>query len=175
MKILVISASPRNNSHSRVLANVAFNYFKEKKLEVNMIDLNENRVDSFRGFGEEYSEETLKAIEAMNEHDLFIISTPVYNLSFSSALKNLFEHLNVKNQKGKVAGFIMNAGGPISHIQVHSNLNTMMNYFAIFSNPKAVYVNYADFDKEMKVSSELVKERIKYLVDSSIDIAGKLK
>ena len=130
MKILIISASPRKNSHSRVLADAAFNYLekKEGEFEASMIDLYETKVDVFRGFGEDYNEETKKVIEMLKEHDIFIISTPVYNSSFSSVLKNIFEHSNYKALKGKTAGFIMNAGGGISFINVHSDLNSLINY-----------------------------------------------
>ena len=176
MKILIISASPRKNSHSRVLADSAFDYLKEKKeeIEVNMIDLYETKVDIFRGFGEDYNEKTDKVIEMLKEHDIFIISTPVYNASFSSVLKNIFEHSNYKALKGKTAGFIMNAGGPVSFVNVHSDFNTLMNYFGIFSNPSSVNVLPKDFDKEMKLEGDVVKERIKDLVDSTIEIGKKL-
>lgn len=177
MKILIISASPRKNSHSRVLADAAFNYLekKEGKFEVSMIDLYETKVDVFRGFGEEYNEETNKVIEMLKDHDVFIISTPVYNASFSSVLKNIFEHSNYKALKGKTAGFIMNAGGPVSFVNVNSDLNSLMNYFGMFSNPTSANVLPKDFDKEMKLEGEVVKERIKDLVDSTIDIGKKLE
>lgn len=177
MKILIISASPRKNSHSRVLADSAFDYLekKEGEFEVSMIDLYETKVDIFRGFGEDYSEETQKVIEMLKENDVFIISTPVYNSSFSGALKNIFEHSNYKALKGKTAGFIMNAGGPISFVNVNSDLNSLMNYFGMFSNPTSANVLPKDFDKEMKLEGDVVKERIKDLVDSSIEIGKKLK
>jgi len=178
MKILIISASPRKNSHSRVLADSAFNYLEKKKSEekhsVSMIDLYENKMDIFRGFGEDYNEETNKVIDMLKEHDVFIISTPVYNASFSSVLKNIFEHSNYKALKGKTAGFIMNAGGPISFVKTQGDLNSMMNYFSIFSNPSAAHVLPKDFDKEMKLEGESVKERIKDLVDSTVELGTKL-
>jgi len=176
MKILIISASPRKNSHSRVLADAAFNYLEKKKgdFKISMIDLYDTKVDVFRGFGEDYNEETDKVIEMLRDHDVFIISTPVYNASFSSVLKNIFEHSNYKALKGKTAGFIMNAGGGISFVNVYSDLNSLMNYFGVFSNPSSVNVLPKDFDKEMKLEEETVKERIKDFVDSTIDIGKKL-
>lgn len=179
MKILIISASPRKNSHSRVLADAAFDYLEKKKLgeklEIGMIDLYETKVDIFRGFGEDYNEETKKVIEMLKEHDVFIISTPVYNASFSSVLKNIFEHSNYKALKGKTAGFIMNAGGGISFVRVNADLNSLMNYFGIFSNPSVVNVLPKDFDKEMNLEGETAKERIKDLVDSTIEMGMKLR
>ena len=177
MKILIISASPRKNSHSRVLADAAFNYLEKKKgdFEVSMIDLYETKVDIFRGFGEDYNEETNKVIEMLKDHDVFIISTPVYNSSLSSVLKNIFEHSNYKALKGKTAGFIMNAGGPVSFVNVNSDLNSLMNYFGIFSNPSAAHILPKDFDDKMNLSDEAPKERIKNLVDSTIEIGKKLK
>lgn len=176
MRLLIISGSPRKNSHSRALSNVALEYAKKtKKFGVEILDLHKNPLESFQGFEKSYGKKTKKAIEALKNCDAFIISTPVYNASFSGAVKNIFEHSNYKSLKGKVASFIINAGGKKSFENVHAQLNSLMNYFSIFSNPKAVYISPEHFGKDNKVKDETVKERIHELVDSTLAIVDKLK
>ncbi len=174
MRTLIIAGSPRKNSYTNVLAKFAYDYAKEKGKEVDLLDLSKTQLDPFRGFGENYSKETVDTIESIKKiYNLLLIATPVYDSGFSSAIKNIFEHSNYKELKGKTAGFIIMASGKISHLLVHTQLNAMMNYFGIFSNPKGVYAAGDDF-KEMTLTSEIIKERIKDLVDSSVEIAEKL-
>lgn len=173
MKILIISGSPRKNSHSKVLANIAQNYLINKSAKWELIDLSEISVENFKGFEETYNENTKKAVHKLKESDVIIISTPVYNNSFSGAVKNIFEHSNYKELKGKVASFIINSGRQASFNSTHFQLNALMNYFDIFSNPKAVYAFSDDFEG-LKLINETIKERIIDLCDSSIELGKKL-
>lgn len=176
MKVLILSASPRKNSHSRALADVAIEYFQKTfKKKPEILDLNATKVDIFRGFGEKYSPATVKAIEALKEADAVIISTPVYNASFSSVLKNIFEHSNYKSLKGMVVGFIINGGTQKSFENVQTLLTSMMNYFGIFSNPQPVFVYSGDFEGiTTKLSNDSIKDRIADLVDSTVELKKKL-
>ncbi len=179
MKLLIISGSPRKNSHSRALANIALEYakekFKDKNAEIEFLDLYENPMQSFKGFGEEYDKKTQKAIQALKSCDSCIISTPVYNASYSGAVKNLFEHSNYKALRGMIASFILNAGGKISFENVHTQLNSLMNYFSVFSNPKAVYVSPENFKEgRVELKDDTIKDRIEELIESTIDISKKL-
>ena len=174
MKILIIAASPRKGSYTNRLAGFAYDYAKEKGADVDILDLEKTPLDPFRGYGEKYSKHTKDTIKAIKEkYQLLIIASPVYDSGFSSALKNIFEHSNYKELKGKVAGFIIMASGRISSLLVQSQLVAMMDYFGIFSNPKAVHAAIEDFTGE-ELTSEVIKERIKNLVDSSINMAEKL-
>ncbi len=174
MKTLVIAASPRKNSYTNVLAKFAHDYAKEKKLDADLLDLSKTPLDYFRGYGEEYSKFTIETINAIKDkYQLLILATPVYDSGFSAALKNIFEHSNYKELKGKTAGFIIMASGKISSLLVQEQLNSLMNYFGIYSNPKAVHATMEDFDG-MNLKSEAIQERIKELVDSSIDMAERL-
>lgn len=174
MKILVISGSPRKNSYTSVLAKFAYDYAKEKKLDVDFLDLSKTLIDPFRGYGEKYSQETIETIKSIKDkYQLLIIATPVYDSGFSAAIKTIFEHSNYKELKGKTAGFIIMSSGKISSLLVQGQLVSMMNYFGIFSNPKAVYAAMDNFEA-MNIKSEAIQERLKELVDSSVDMAEKL-
>jgi NAD(P)H-dependent FMN reductase len=175
MKALIIAGSPREGSYSKILADIAYDYAKSNHKEVgfDFLDLAKTQIDSFKGPSAEYGEETRKIISSLKDYDLFIISTPVYNSVFSSAVKNLFEHAHYKEIRGKVAGFIIMSSGKKSHLIVQSQLAAMMTYFEILSNPKAVFAIDEDF-ADMKLNNEDIEERIKSLIDSSVRIAEKL-
>lgn len=179
MKLLIISGSPREDSHSLALANVAIDYAKnleQENLEVELLNLHENKMQRFEGFGEKYDEKTQRAISMLRGCDACIISTPVYNASYSGVVKNLFEHSNYKMLKGKIAGFILNAGGKISFENVRTQLNSLMNYFSIFSNPKTVYASPEHFKEgSVELKDDLIQDRIEELVDSTLKLAGNLK
>ena len=87
----------------------------------------------------------------------------------SSALKNLFEFVDYKALEGKTAGFIIKAGGNISFLQVQGQLQALMNYFRVLSNPREVFVTDDDFDGKT-LKNLRIKERLKKLIDETIKI-----
>ncbi|MGA2130217.1 MAG: NADPH-dependent FMN reductase [Candidatus Pacearchaeota archaeon] len=174
MKILIIGASPRKNSYTNILADFTYKYAKEKNLDVDLLNLSETPLDYFRGYGETYSKFTADTISAIKDnYQLLILATPVYDSAYSAALKNIFEHSNYKELKGKTAGFIIMASGKISSLLVQGQLVSLMNYFGIYSNPKAVHATMEDFEG-MELKSEVIQERIKELIDSTAEMAEKL-
>jgi len=81
----------------------------------------------------------------------------------------LFEFVNYKALEGRVAGFVLKSGGSISFLQVQGQLQALMNYFRVVSNPRAVFVTDEDFDG-MKLKNVNIEERIKRLVDETINM-----
>jgi FMN reductase len=169
MRILVISGSPREQSYTRVLTRIAYDYAKKKHKdhEVILLDLKEIKLEGFRGLEERYYKITEDTIKLIENTDVFIIGSPVYNGIFSSLLKNLFEFVNYKALEGSFAGFIIMSGGLISYLQVQGQLTALMNYFRVISNPRAVYVSTDDFDDKMELKDEKIKNRIERLVDET--------
>ena len=178
MNILVICGSLRKKSYTRTLTNIVFDYCREKFAghQVDYLDLGSQAVEQFRGFDEDYSQETKTAIALVINADAFLIGTPVYNGLLSSGIKNLFEHINYKALDSKVAGFIIQSSGPISSLQVQGQLTALMTYFRVFSNPRAVFT-YRDqhFDKEGNLTDKPVEERLRKLVEETVALTAKLK
>ncbi len=177
MNILVICGSLRKKSYTRALTNIVFDYCREKfsEQQVNCLDLGSHPVEQFRGFDEDYSQETKTAIALITNADAFLIGTPVYDGLLSSGIKNLFEHINYKALENKTAGFIIQSAGPISSLQVQGQLVALMTYFRVFSNPRAVFT-YRDqhFDKEGNLIDETAKERLKRLAEETVALAENL-
>jgi len=169
MKILIICASLREESLTRALTDVAYEYAKNNYDYVEYLDLRKMRVNNFEGFEAKYSEITEKTIKLVEDSDVFIIGCPVYNGLLASALKNLFEFVDYKALERRVAGFILKSGSSISFLQVQGQLQALMNYFRVVSNPKAVFATDEDFDG-MKLKSSQIEERIKTLVDETVNM-----
>ncbi|OGV96858.1 hypothetical protein A2W24_01705 [Microgenomates group bacterium RBG_16_45_19] len=179
MKILIVCGSPRKNSLTRILTNLAFEYAKSTypESDVRHLDLGLTPIEPFRGFEEKYNQVTLDAIQTVTGSEVFILGAPVYNGLVSSCLKNLFEHINYKALENKVAGFIVHSAGPISSLQVQGQLAAMMTYFRVFSNPRGVFT-YRDqhFDKEKRILTDKgVEERVQRLVEETVGLAERFK
>jgi NAD(P)H-dependent FMN reductase len=169
MKILVINGSPSKKGSTKSASELALECVKEK-WDADILDLSKNEVDCFIGFGEKYSEKSKRIVSSLKDYDGFIICSPVYNASFSSMIKNLFEHVDYKTLGGKVAGFIVVSGGSLSYIAVQTQLTTLMSYFKIISNPSAVFLGSDAFDKNKKIKDRGAKKRIDDLVESTINM-----
>jgi NAD(P)H-dependent FMN reductase len=167
MKILIVCGSLREESLTRVLTDIAYKYAKEKYDDVEYLDLRKTKINNFEGFEAEYDDATKKTVKLVEDSDVFILGSPVYNGLLSSGLKNLFEFVDYKSLEGKIAGFIIKSGSNISFLQVQGQLTALMAYFRVISNPRAVFVTDEDFDG-MELKNVKVEERIKRLVDETV-------
>ena len=170
MKILIICGSPRIKSYTRVLTNIAFEHAKRKNYDVTYLDLGKIKIERFRGLEEKYDKTTEDTVKLVEGTDIFIIGSPIYDGVFSSAIKNLFEFINYKSLEGRIAGFILMSSGTISYLQVQGQLQALMNYFRVISNPRSVFVSTGDFDENMKLKNEEVERRVENLVEETINL-----
>ncbi|MDA3838970.1 MAG: flavodoxin family protein [Candidatus Delongbacteria bacterium] len=100
MKILAISGSPRPNSNSRVLIDHAMKPFKEADWDVALFDLSELDIRSCNGCELcldnnkcVIDDDMHKIYKEFFECDAVIISSPVYNRTFSSKLSATLERI----------------------------------------------------------------------------------
>lgn len=167
MKGLIVCGSLRKESMTRVLTDIAYDYGKKNYGDVEYLDLGKTRIRNFEGFDAEYDEPTKNMVELVENSDVFVLGYHVYNGLLGSALKNLFEFINYKALEGKAAGFILKSGVNISFLQVQGQLQALMNYFRVVSNPRAVFVTDEDFDG-MKLVNPKIEERIKKLINETV-------
>jgi NAD(P)H-dependent FMN reductase len=167
MKILIVCGSLREESLTRVLTDIAYKHAKEKYADVEYLDLRKTKINNFEGFEAEYDTVTKKTVKLVEDSDVFILGSPIYNGLLSSALKNLFEFVNYKSLEGKVAGYILKSNSNISFLQVQGQLTALMCYFRVLSNPRAVFATDEDFDG-MKLKNVKIEERIKRLIDETV-------
>ena len=173
MKIVVISGSPRKNANTQVIMKYVFEYTKSKNQDTKLINLSEGQIDYYRGPDIEYNETTKMAASDIMNADVWLIGSPIYNSFFSSALKNLFEYIDYKKTPGKVAGITILAAGNIGFINVQTLITQLLSYFRVITNPKAVFLTTESIS-ENSITDEDVQNRLKEMVDETLEIASKL-
>ena len=149
-------------------------YAKSKNHDVKFINLSEGGIDYFRGFDVEYGQTTKQAAKDITDADIWLIGVPIYNSSFSAALKNLFEFINYKETPGKVAGLTIVAAGEIGFIDVQTMITQLMSYFGVMTNPKAVYIR-ADIIKDEKIADSETVKRLKAMVDETLNLGTRVR
>lgn len=174
MRILVICGSRRENSRTRKLTDIAYGYAKEKYTEVEYIDLGKKDVEPFRGYIRDvkYSQETLEIVKTVESADIYIIGSPAYDGTMSSAVKNLFEYVGQKAIEGKVAGIMVKGASQGSWQQVRSHIVAMLNFFNVISNPRAVFASETDYDEHGELKNPEIKGRVERLVDETVMLKG---
>lgn len=173
MKIVIISGSPRKNANTQVLMKYVFEYTKSKYKETKFINLSEGQIEYYRGPDIEYNEATKNAARDIMDADVWLIGSPIYNSFFSSALKNLFEYIDYKKTPGKVAGMTILAAGSIGFTNVQTLITQLLSYFRVITNPKAVFLTTQSVS-ENSITDEDAKNRLKEMVDETLEIASKL-
>ena len=174
MKNVIISGSPRKAANTQILMKYVYEYTKTKNQDTKLINLSDGNIDCYKGFDEEYNEETKTAANDIMDADIWLIGTPIYNSFFSSALKNLFEYVNYKKTEGKVAGMVILGAGSISFVNVQTLITQLLSYFRVITNPKAVFLTTESI-KENSVLDEEAQIRLKEMVDGTLEMASKLQ
>ena len=136
--------------------------------------MSDGQIECYRGYEDEYNEATKNAANDITEADVWLIGTPIYNSFFSSALKNLFEYINYKKTEGKVAGMTILAAGQIGFTDVQTLLTQLLSYFRVITNPKAVFITTDDIANNA-ISNEDTQNRLKVMVDETLELASKLQ
>jgi len=174
MKVVIISASPRKNGNTHLAMNYVFEYVKSKNVDVNLLNLSEEKIECYRGPEEEYNDVTKNAANDVMDADVWLIGSPIYNSFFSSALKNLFEYVNYKKTEGKVAGIVIMAAGNIGFVDVQTMITQLLSYYRVIANPKAVFLT-VDSVSGNSLTDESAKERLREMVDGTLKIAFRMK
>lgn len=173
MKVVVISASPRKTGNTQFVMKYVYEYAKTKNQDTKLINLSDGKIECYRGPDEDYNQATVEAADDLTNADVWLIGTPIYNSFFSSALKNLFEYVDYKKTEGKIAGMAILAAGQIGFVDVQTLLTQLLSYFRVITNPKAVFLTTESIS-ENSVSNTDVQDKLKQMVDETLEIASKL-
>ena len=66
------------------------------------------------------------------------------------------------------------AAGNIGFVDVQTVITQLLSYFRVITNPKAVYLTTEIFT-DNQISDEDAKNRLKEMVDETLQLASKLK
>ncbi len=122
---VVVSASLREASLSRALANELVAYYRESKLNSQLLDLRQVELP-FCDADTAYEHPNVETCQALlNSARVIIVATPIYNFDVNAAAKNLVE-LTGDAWENKVVGFLCAAGGASSYMSVMGLANSLM-------------------------------------------------
>lgn len=174
MRVLFLAGSPRAESATRRIVRRGYDYAARRHAdaELDLLDLHETPIDMFRGFGLDYSDATRQAVERLTAADVVIVGSPVYNGSYSAAVKTLFEHTPYDALKGHVAAFMLTAGGGKSFLQVRTHLEQLMTYYQVLVVPQAAYATAGELDAGIP---DDVEDRIHRVVDCAVRLRHALE
>src|SRR6202048_3899246 len=165
---LIVSASLRSNSRSRVMAHYLADCYRTVGVASRVIDLRDCPLPFCDGEAAYYHPAVLSLSKTISEARVIILATPIYNFDASSALKNLIERTG-ESWDDKVVGFLCAAGGSMSYMSVMSLANSLMLDFRCLVIPRVVYATNQDFT-DGRLSSSEVRERVRDLAVASIRI-----
>src|SRR6516165_7705614 len=169
---LIISASLRSNSRSRILANYLAGCYEAEGIRSKLLDLRDSSLPFCDGETVYTQPEVISLSAAISAARVVVLATPIYNFDASAALKNLIE-LTGESWEDKVVGFLCAAGGASSYMSVMSLANSLMLDFRCLVIPRFVYVTGGAF-REEELISEDAKERIRDLALASTRIHNHL-
>jgi len=165
---LIVSASLRSNSRSRVMAHFLVDCYRREGVPSRVIDLRECPLPFCDGEAAYSHPAVLSLSKTISEARVIILATPIYNFDASSALKNLIE-LTGESWDDKIVGFLCAAGGSLSYMSVMSLANSLMLDFRCLIIPRFVFATGNDFE-DLQLRSAELRERIQQLAAASVKI-----
>jgi NAD(P)H-dependent FMN reductase len=165
---LIVSASLRSKSRSRVMALYLADCYQAEGVPPRVVDLREWALPFCDGEAAYSHPDVLSLAKTIFDARVIILATPIYNFDASSALKNLIE-LTGESWDDKIVGFLCAAGGSLSYMSVMSLANSLMLDFRCLIIPRFVFAIGDDFE-DWQLSSALVRKRIQQLAAASIRI-----
>lgn len=180
LKVLGISGSLREASLNRKAIQVAKKIAAEAGAEVNEVDLRgipmyDQDIED-KGFPE--SVETLRA--AIEKADVILIASPEYNYSISGAIKNAIDWVSRGGNllKGKTVAIFGASPGAFGTVRMQPHLRYVLQALGVYILPKpeVQIMNASEaFDEEGNLTNEKSYEKLKELVENTLDFAEKLK
>ena len=160
MKITIVSGSPRQASVTVRIAKYLLKYFSEKYTahEFQFLNLQEHQIPFIEKVWStinDVPEEFKPVAEKIYSADAFIIVTPEYNGSMSSALRNLFDHF--PKQTKKVFGIVTASEGAMGGIRAAVSMQNQI--CAWFGIPCPNMLVIGNMDKRFDTNGCLLDEK----------------
>lgn len=177
MKILILVGSADANSHSLHLAQAINDELKSLNQEVELINLVEHKLplyDRSIERSQSWDEKTRSFLDKSLEKDAFVWVTPIYHNSYSSTLKNALDWHHSTKFPGRVVGIASNGGHRSP--QAADQLTLIARSQHMLTIPTRVCTDEdEDYDKNLNITNESIKERIKKFASELVEITEKIK
>ncbi len=158
-RILGICGSLRDQSHTRVLVNLALESAASVGAEVELLDLRDYPLPLFEAHQRYDDHEVVQeVVKRIREAEAYIVGTPEYHGCMSGALKNLFDFVYTEIS-GKLFGIVAATGGS-QGVSSLDNLRACLLYCHSWVLPYNVAASSRDFDEEGRLVSDAVRDRL---------------
>jgi chromate reductase, NAD(P)H dehydrogenase (quinone) len=187
-RILVFAGSTRTGSLNKKVARVAARFAEEAGAEVTLIDLRDLPMPLYDGdleAAEGIPANAMQLRRLMVAHDAFLLSCPEYNSSITAVLKNAIDWVSrpVAGEpdlvafKGKVVGLMSASPGALGGIRSLVTVRSILGNIGCIVMPDQVSVSKAHeaFDEDGNLKDSAMAERVRGLVRSVLEAAGKLR
>lgn len=170
MNIEIISGSPRKESvTNRVALHLERILRNNTHHQVNIIDVREWNVQCLQEeiylSVDNAPDEFIPLVERMLAADSFILVTPEYNGSYTSAMKNLFDHF--PKQRHKPFGIVTASPGALGGIRAALQLQTFI--CALFGVPSPYMLVTPAVDKKFDADGNLIDKSFQKPIDLFIE------
>ena len=175
MKIMIIVGSADENSHSLHLGMAINNELSTLKKEVELINLVEYDLPLYNRDIERnnnYDEKTRYFLDKSLEMDAFVWITPIYHNSYSAMLKNALDWHHSTKFPGKVVGLASNGGNRSP--QAADQLMLVARSQGMITIPTRVCTDESDFDNDLNIVDESIKQRVERFCNELIATTNKL-
>jgi FAD reductase [NAD(P)H] len=176
MKIVGISGTI-TGSKTLVVINKVIEEIKinNPNVEVEVVDLKQYNVQFCDGRPpSDYTGDTRKVIDLISSADGYIFGTPIFQGSFSGALKNLIDLVPPSVFKNKVMGFVATGGNHQHYLVIENQLKPIGGYLQAFVAPSFVFAHSDHFNAQsVIVDSELLKN-LKVFSDQIVYMCNQL-
>jgi len=154
-KILAFSGSLREHSLNKRVLKTAISGAENAGAEVTYIDLRDYPMPIYNPDDQEENgmdENALRLQGLLVQHDGFLIASPEYNGSISSALKNVIDWASRPNEQynrsdvfpGKAAAMITASPGSFGGVRALAHLRGVLTSVGVIVLPKEIAVSFAD-------------------------------
>lgn len=148
---------------------------KDPSIEVELLNLKDYHLDFCDGRDpSNYNLDTQRVIEKICEADAYIIGTPIFQGSFTGALKNLFDLLPTTALRQKVVGLVATGGTFQHYLVVENQLKPVVGYFRAYIAPSYVYLNDTHFNKRKEITDYDVLNRMDQLANEVVFMQKQL-
>ena len=178
MRIEIISGSPRQHSITHRVA-LGLKKLLKKRTEheiglINVKDIDLSPVQSVFTSVEDAPEQYKELAQRVFAADAFILLTPEYNASYSSAMKNLLDHF--PKQHHKVFGIVTASPGALGGIRAAMQLQQVIYGLFGIGSPHMLIVPTVDkkFSKEGDVMDPTFEKSVDIFLKEFLWLAEKL-
>lgn len=172
MSVVLIAGSPGNVSRTSALIDYISQQLQAKGVETDVFNVNE-----FDGnavfFGDVAAPQIVRYRAAVAKAEAVVLATPVYQASFSGALKLLLDLIPERGLKGKVVLPLANGGSDSHLLVIDYALKPVLSALGASNVLSGVYVNAKqlthDGEKRYQVGEEAsarIRRSIEELVES---------